>query len=59
MSDFLLEQLGLSRDDFYQVEGPVNLVRLMQVPDRIDASESEVPTIHSWFAADAAKEEDC
>jgi polyphosphate kinase len=35
MSDFLLEQLGLSRDDFYQVEGPVNLVRLMQVPDRI------------------------
>jgi polyphosphate kinase len=35
MSDFLLEQLGLFRDDFYQVEGPVNLVRLMQVPDRI------------------------
>ena len=35
MSDFLLDQLGLSRDDFYQVEGPVNLVRLMQVPDRI------------------------
>src|SRR6185437_12980287 len=36
MSDFLLEQLGLSYDDFYQVEGPVNLVRLMQVPDLID-----------------------
>ena len=36
MSDFLLDQLGLSQDDFYQVEGPVNLVRLMQVPDRIE-----------------------
>lgn len=36
MSDFLLEQLDLTRDDFYQVEGPVNLARLMQVSDRID-----------------------
>ncbi|SOD40603.1 polyphosphate kinase 1 [Nitrosovibrio sp. Nv4] len=43
MSDFLLEQLGLSRDDFYQVEGPVNLVRLMQVPDRIERPNLKYP----------------
>jgi polyphosphate kinase len=43
MSDFLLDQLGLSRDDFYQVEGPVNLVRLMQVPDRIDRPGLKYP----------------
>jgi polyphosphate kinase len=43
MSDFLLEQLGLSRDDFYQVEGPVNLVRLMQVPDRIARPSLKYP----------------
>lgn len=36
MSDFLLQQFGLSRDDLYQVPGIVNLVRLMSVPDRVD-----------------------
>ena len=43
MADFLLEQLGLSRDDFYQVEGPVNLARLMQVPDRIERPNLKYP----------------
>ncbi|HET7061481.1 MAG TPA: polyphosphate kinase 1 [Nitrosospira sp.] len=43
MSDFLLEQLGLSQEDFYQVEGPVNLVRLMQVPDWIDRPHLKYP----------------
>lgn len=33
MSDFLLHQFGLNADDLYQVNGPVNLVRLMDVPD--------------------------
>lgn len=35
MSDFLLQQFGLTHDDLYQVNGPVNLVRLMQVPDHL------------------------
>lgn len=34
--DFLLRQFELTRDDLYQVDGPVNLVRLMQVPDQVD-----------------------
>ncbi len=36
MSAFLLKQFDLTKDDLYQVHGPVNLVRLMQIPDRVD-----------------------
>jgi polyphosphate kinase len=36
MSEFLLRQFGLGRDDLYRVPGIVNLVRLMSVPDRVD-----------------------
>lgn len=36
MISFLLEQFGLTRSDLYCVAGPVNLVRLMQVPDWVD-----------------------
>jgi polyphosphate kinase len=36
MADFLLSQFELDRSDLYQVHGPVNLVRLMQVPDWVD-----------------------
>jgi polyphosphate kinase len=35
MCDFLLQQFGLGQEDLYQVNGPVNLVRLMQVPDGV------------------------
>jgi polyphosphate kinase len=34
MSEFLLGQFGLAEQDLYVVAGPVNLVRLMQIPDR-------------------------
>ncbi|WP_283773064.1 polyphosphate kinase 1 [Craterilacuibacter sp. RT1T] len=36
MEDFLLTQFNLQREDVYRVNGPVNLVRLMQVPDLVD-----------------------
>ncbi|MEC5396418.1 polyphosphate kinase 1 [Uliginosibacterium sp. H1] len=36
MSDFLLKQFGLEREELYRVPGIVNLVRLMQVPDWVD-----------------------
>ena len=36
MTEFLLAQFGLGEEDLYRVEGPVNLVRLMQVPDWVD-----------------------
>lgn len=39
MSSFLLGQFGLGQDDLYKVNGLVNLVRLMQIPDSVDRPE--------------------
>ncbi|MDR1994000.1 MAG: polyphosphate kinase 1 [Azonexus sp.] len=36
MTEFLLAQFALKEVDLYRVHGPVNLVRLMQVPDGVD-----------------------
>jgi len=36
MTEFLLGQFNLSESDLYRVNGPVNLVRLMQIPDQVD-----------------------
>ncbi len=36
LSDFLLRQFELDEGDLYRVTGPVNLVRLMAVPDKVD-----------------------
>ncbi len=36
LSDFLLHQFGLNRDDLYRVTGPVNLYRLAAVCDDVD-----------------------
>jgi len=36
LEEFLLGHFELSSDDLYRVNGPVNLVRLMQIPDVVD-----------------------
>jgi len=36
IEQFLLLQFRLNRDDLYRVDGPVNLVRLMYLPDLVD-----------------------
>ncbi|WP_255265796.1 polyphosphate kinase 1 [Bergeriella denitrificans] len=41
--DFLLAQFKLSADELYQVKGPVNLVRLMAVPDLVDRPDLKFP----------------
>ncbi|MBI4205458.1 MAG: polyphosphate kinase 1, partial [Betaproteobacteria bacterium] len=43
ISDFLLAQFNLEPDDFYRVDGPVNLVRLMSVPDWVDRAGLKFP----------------
>ena len=43
MTEFLLAQFGLKESDLYRVHGPVNLVRLMQVPDWVDRPEFKFP----------------
>ena len=44
MTDFLLQQFELGRDDLYRVPGIVNLVRLMSVPDQVDRPDLTYPT---------------
>jgi polyphosphate kinase len=44
MSAFLLKQFMLGEEDLYRVPGPVNLVRLMQVPDWVDRPQLKFPT---------------
>ncbi len=39
MVAFLLQQFNLTQDDLYRVHGPVNLARLMTIPDKVDRSD--------------------
>jgi len=43
MADFLLRKFELSRDSLYQVNGPVNLNRLLAVYDLVDRSDLKYP----------------
>jgi polyphosphate kinase len=39
LTEFLLAQVGLAASDLYAVAGPVNLVRLMQIPDLVQRGD--------------------
>ena len=41
MTRFLLSQFGLEGDDLYSVAGPVNLVRLMSIPEQVNRPDLE------------------
>ncbi len=58
MTAFLLKQFRLSHDDLYQVHGPVNLVRLMNVPDRVDRPDLKFTPFNPGIPAPLAQEED-
>jgi len=55
MAEFLLQQFGLGPDDLYQVNGPVNLVRLMQVPGEVDREDLLYAPFRPGFPAALAK----
>jgi polyphosphate kinase len=44
LADFLLQQFELKADDLYRVHGPVNLVRLMGIPDQVDRADLKFPS---------------
>ena len=44
MTELLMQQYGLTELDLYQVNGPVNLVRLMQIPDQVDRPDLKYRT---------------
>jgi len=43
-ANFLLQQFELTPDDLYRVNGPVNLVRLMGIPDMVARDDLKFPT---------------
>ncbi len=58
MAAFLLEQFELDPEDLYQERGPVNLVRLMQVPDWVDRPELKFPPFTPALPAKLAQQDD-
>ncbi len=44
MGDYLLEEFELTREDLYQVDGPVNLNRLLAVYDLVDRPDLKYPS---------------
>ncbi|PVZ66302.1 polyphosphate kinase 1 [Pelagibaculum spongiae] len=46
ISDYLMSKYNLSRVDLYQVEGPVNLSRLMPVIDMMSRPDLKYPALH-------------
>src|SRR5260221_3752709 len=45
MKGFLLSQFGLETEDLYAVAGPVNLVRLMSIPEQVNRPDLEYPPV--------------
>ena len=43
LTDFLLKETGLTEDDLYRVDGPVNLKRLMRVPSMVGRTDLLYP----------------
>jgi polyphosphate kinase len=58
MSAFLLGQFGLGQEDLYQVNGLVNLVRLMQIPEWVDRPDLKYPGYTPGMPKEFGKEPD-
>ena len=58
VSNFLLQQFNLSPDDLYRVNGPVNLVRLMQIPDLVERSDLKFQSFIPGLPGSLARGED-
>jgi len=55
MADALLQQFGLAQDDLYQVNGPVNLVRLTQIPERVERPDLKFPAFTPGIPRELAR----
>ncbi|HUW50131.1 MAG TPA: polyphosphate kinase 1 [Sulfuricella sp.] len=58
MTNFLMGQFGLGQEDLYQVNGLVNLVRLMQIPDGVDRPDLKYPPFIPGIPSAVAKQPD-
>ncbi len=58
MARFLLGTFGLDESDLYRVNGPVNLVRLMQVADMVDRPDLRFPRFTQSMPREFEKQPD-
>ena len=58
MASFLLSQFSLRQEDLYQVNGLVNLVRLMQIPGQVDRPDLKFPEFVPGLPAALSKSDD-
>ncbi len=58
MTRFLLAQFGLEGDDLYVVAGPVNLVRLMSIPEQVGRPDLEYRPFQQGLPKALAKSDD-
>ena len=57
VAEFLLAQCNLSPNELYQVVGPVNLVRLMAVPDMVDRPDLKFAPFSPGLPKDVHKDQ--
>ena len=57
VAEFLLAQCNLSPNELYQVVGPVNLVRLMAVPDMVDQPDLKFAPFSPGLPKDVRKDQ--
>jgi polyphosphate kinase len=58
MAAFLLRQFDLQPEDLYRVNGPVNLVRLMNIPDQVGRPDLKYPPFTPGIPKQVAKSRD-
>jgi polyphosphate kinase len=51
ISDYLLAQFKLGQEDLYRVDGPVNLARLISVPDGVNRPDLKFPVFRPGLPA--------
>lgn len=55
VATYLLQQFELGQDDLYRVDGPVNLVRLMGIPDQVARDDLKFPVFAPGIPSDLLK----
>jgi polyphosphate kinase len=55
ITQLLQREFALEDEDVYRVAGPVNLVRLMPVPDLVARADLKFPTFHPTFPQEVRK----
>ena len=58
VAEALLQQFSLTQEDLYQVNGPVNMVRLMQVVDSVNRPDLKYPAFEPGVPAQVTRSPD-